>query len=214
VSAAQAQTLAGSESERTDQAVASAHVLVNPSAGILGVMAGKSSDRIGEGAVIVYVAQGAHAPVPQTISGVRTVVIPTTAQALAYGQAPATPQEAGMASLPAAVLNQAIAVKQHIAARLMKQNPSFFGVGVGQSLDNPKEAALVIYVDRRQVPATLTPVLSGLRVHYIIMERLHVTRSYATGLESHSRCMSRRSTPGTGATNPFGLHTAPRLEPF
>ena len=51
-------------------------------------------------------------------------------------------------SLPR-VLTQAIAAKQQIAQSLMKQNPAFFGVGVGQSLDDPKEAALVIYVDRR-----------------------------------------------------------------
>jgi len=37
----------------------------------------------------------------------------------------------------------------------MRHNPSFFAVGVGQSLDNPKEAALVVYVDRKQLPAQL-----------------------------------------------------------
>src|ERR1035437_9501352 len=94
-------------------------------------------------------------PAPSTVDGVRTLAIPTTARAVAYGAAPQTPLEAGAVSLPAAVLGQAVAVKSRDAGGLMKQNPAFFGVGVGQSLDNPKEAALVIYVDRKRVPAQL-----------------------------------------------------------
>ena len=73
----------------------------------------------------------------------------------------------------------------------MEQNPAFFGVGVGQSLDNPKEAALVIYVDRRMVPAQLPATLNGLRVRYVVMDRLHVTRSYAAQVERRSRCMAK-----------------------
>jgi hypothetical protein len=71
---------------------------------------------------------------------------------------------------------------------LMRQNPAFFGVGVGQSLDNPHEAALMIYVDRRNLPANLPPVLDGVRVRYIEMERLHVTRSYATTVRAAHQC--------------------------
>jgi hypothetical protein len=71
----------------------------------------------------------------------------------------------------------------------MQQNPAFFGVGVGQSLDNPKEAALVIYVDRRKVPAQLPATIDGMRTRYVVMDRLHVTRSYASPLQSRSHCM-------------------------
>ena len=106
-------------------------------------------------AVILYVDQGMNVSVPQTIDGVRTEVIPTTPQAVAAGTAPRSPLESGVSAVGIHVLNQAIAAKQQIAQSLMAQNPAFFGVGVGQSLDNPKEAALVIYVDRRQVPAML-----------------------------------------------------------
>ena len=73
----------------------------------------------------------------------------------------------------------------------MKQNPAFFGVGVGQSFDHPREAALVIYVDRKQVPASLPPTINGLRTRYIVMDRLHVTRSYLMGpAQSQTHCMS------------------------
>lgn len=211
--AAQVHTLSDAENTRTDQALTAARTLVNPSAGVLGVAAGKSSDHIGEGAINVYVDQGMNAPVPQMMNGLRTVVIPTTAQAMAYGTAPQTPLEAA-APLSAAVLNQAIAAQRQIASGLMKQHPAFFGVGVGQSLDNPREAALVIYVDRRQVPATLPPVINGLRVRYVIMERLHVTRSYATGLQARSRCMSRTLPAQPQAGDPFHLDRRTKLNLF
>jgi hypothetical protein len=84
-------------------------------------------------------------------------------------------------------------------------------VGVGQSLDNPKEAALVIFVDRQQVPAQLPATIDGLRVRYIIMDRLHVTRAYATGLQSRSRCMSHAVNLPADSNDPFHLHRAPRL---
>jgi hypothetical protein len=86
--------------------------------------------------------------------------------------------------------------KQQLAQNLMQQNPAFFGVGVGQSLDNPKEAALVIYVDRKNVPAQLPVTFGGMRTRYVVMDRLHVTRSYATPLRSRSHCMPHPAQPG------------------
>ena len=47
-------------------------MLVNPSAGILGVATGKSNDNAGEAAVILYVDQSMNISVPQTVAGVRT----------------------------------------------------------------------------------------------------------------------------------------------
>jgi hypothetical protein len=210
--AAQARSLTPAESTGTQDALPAARSLINPSAGILDVAAGKSSDRAGEGAVIVFVAPGATASVPDSVNGVRTVVIPTTAEALAQGTAPTTPHQAGpIPPLAPAILSQAVATKQQIAHSLMKQNPAFFGAGVGQSLDNPKEAALVIYVDRRQVPAQLPSTIDGLRVRYVIMDRLHVTRSYATGLMAHSRCSLHSAPARPSLTDPFSLKKLPAL---
>ena len=89
---------------------------------------------------------------PATVRRRRTVVIPTSAHAVAFGTAPLANSVAGDPPLEAAALNQAMAVKRQVARSLMAQNPAFFGVGVGQSLDNPREAALVIYVDRTRIP--------------------------------------------------------------
>ncbi len=194
--AAQARTLSGAEVDRAQPAFTQARALVNPSTGILGVAAGKSSDSAGQAAVIVYVDANLNATVPATIDGVRTVVIPATPQAVAAGTAPTSVLGLGaLPALPAAVVTQAIAVKQQIAQNLMRQNPAFFGVGVGQSLDNPKDAALVIYVDRSQVPGTLPATIEGLRTRYVVMERLHVTRAYARGVQRRSRCMIHPTSP-------------------
>jgi hypothetical protein len=70
----------------------------------------------------------------------------------------------------------------------MQQNSAFFAIGVGQSFDNPREAALVIYVDRAHIPAQLPATVSGIRTHYIFIDRLHVTRSYAAGFPTPHHC--------------------------
>jgi hypothetical protein len=214
VDAAQARTLSDAETGRAQQALAQARLLVNPAVGILGVATGKSSDHAGEGAVILYVDENmsatALAAVPAMVEGVRTLVVPTNAHAVAVGSAPQTPFEAGSAAaqtMPAAALSQAIATKQATARSLMQQNAAFFGVGVGQSLDNPKEAALVIYVDRKKVPAQLLAVVHGLRTRYVLMDRLHVTRSYAAATQSKLHCLPHPSTDktDTGVFDPLSL---------
>jgi hypothetical protein len=191
VTAAQARSLSDAEIVRVQQALSQARMLVNPSAGILGVGTGKSSDHSGEGAVTIYVDENMTVNAPAMVDGVRTVVIPTNARAVQVGSAPQTAFEstAAVPALSAAVLNSAVAIKQQIARRLMQQDSAFFGVGVGQSLDNPKEAALVIYVDRKRIPGQLPAALDGLRTRYVVMDRLHVTRSYAAPVQSSVHCM-------------------------
>jgi hypothetical protein len=188
IAAAQARTLNDAETARAQQALAQARMLVNSAAGVLGVATGKSSDHPGEAAVILYTDESRTVNAPSTVDGVRTVVIPTTARAVAYGSAPQTPFESYASSLSGAVLAQAVAIKNQAAANLMRQNPAFFGVGVGQSLDSPREAALVIYMDRNRIPAQLPVTVDGLRVRYIAMDRLHVTRSYEAAAPSRLHC--------------------------
>jgi hypothetical protein len=192
ISAAQGRTLKDAETARAQQALVQARMLVNSSTGILGVGTGKSSDHPGEAAVILYTDESRTVNVPATVDGVRTLAIPTTAHAVTYGSAPQNPFEAGVPALPASALAQAAAIKNQVAAGLMRQTPAFFGVGVGQSLDNPREAALVIYVDRNRLPAQLPATVDGLRTRYVVMDRLHVTRSYATPGPSRLHCMAHK----------------------
>jgi hypothetical protein len=191
VAEAQSRKLPQSEIDRGQQALQQARLLINPESGILGVDAGKSNDRPGEAAVLVYVDEAMNVNVPPTVDGVRTAVIPTDARAVAFGlTARLTPGvNFNFQSVPAAVVSQAIRIKQQIGPSLLRQNPAFFGVGVGKSLDSPREAALVIYVDRKKTPSELSPTVNGLRTRYVIMDRLHVTRSYAASAQSRSHCV-------------------------
>jgi len=193
IGSAQSMALSDAEITRGQQALFAARNLVNPARGILGVSMGKSSDRPGEAAVIVYVDGNAKDPVPLTIEGVRTVVIAATAEEVALGTAPLA-NDAIPEDLAGPMLAKARHVKQQAVRGLMRKNEAFFGVGVGQSLDNPREPALVIFVDRTRRPANLPQVIEGVRTRYILMDRLHVTRSYASGVMPAHRC-----TPGPAA---------------
>lgn len=188
VAAAQATPLSDEQIQRGQQAISAARQLVNPATGILGVSMGKSSDHPGEAAAIVYVDENASASVPPSIDGVRTVVIATNARAVSLGTAPLA-NNSGLLAMRGAALNQAIAIKRRVARSLMAKTPAFFGVGVGQSLDNPREAAVVVYLDRTRIPASLPQNIGGLRTRYIVMDRLHVTRSYATTVQSRRHCL-------------------------
>jgi hypothetical protein len=192
ISATQGLALSAAENARAQQALVQARMLVSSATGILGAAAGKSSDHPGEAAVILYTDQSRTVNVPDTVDGVRTLVIPSTARAVTYGAALQTPLEAGGVSLPSSALAQAVAVKSQTAAALMRQNPAFFGVGVGQSLDDPREAALVIYVDRNNIPTQMPSTVDGLRTRYVVMDRLHVTRSYAAAAPSKLHCMAHK----------------------
>lgn len=126
---------------------------------------------------------------------------------MAFGSAPQTAFETNaVPPLAGTAMNQAVVTKQQIAQSLLQQNPAFFGVGVGQSLDNPKEAALVIYVDRRKVPAQLPATFEGMRTRYVVMDRLHVTRSYAAPLQSRSHCMPHPAAVRPGSLNLLDLN--------
>ena len=188
VDAAQAAALPDREIERGQEALYTARSLVNPANGVLGVATGVSTDHPGEAAVLVYVSSAVRETVPSTIEGVRTVVIQTTPEAVAMGTAPLDNGSAN-ATLPPSALGRAVRVKDELAQNLMR-NPAFFGVGVGQSLDNPREPALIIYVDRNRLPGALPPTMNGVRTRYVVMDRLHVTRSYATGVISRRHCMA------------------------
>ena len=214
VASAQGRMLSDAETARGQQALAAARLLINPVAGILGVNLGKSSDHPGEAAVIVYVNENMQTSVPETVDGVRTLVIPSTPRAVTLGAAPMANSIAGAATVPAAQVTQAVNIKRQLARRLMQQNPAFFGVGVGQSLDNPREAALVIYVDRRRIPAELPQSLGGLRTRYVIMDRLHVTRSFAAPFEPKGHCMPHPAMRTTERFDPMNLSKPRSLNLF
>src|ERR1700677_5011849 len=165
-----------------------AALLTRPDNGILGIATGQSLDSPGEAAVIVYVDKNKPGiAVPRVIHGVRTLVIPTDAASMAAGTEPTTlPQVEGI-HVSAEVLRAAAAVQRQYAPRLMA-DPAFFGVGVTQSYDNPAEAALLVLVDLTKSPRSMPDVVGGLRVRYVHINRLHVTRSKFAPVQQAPRC--------------------------
>jgi hypothetical protein len=154
--------------------------IVDASKGIFGVAAGKSLDQPGQAAVLVYVDQSrvGSIAVPQTIAGLPTLVIPTTAGAVASGTAPTTSSITPGIHLPQATLQAAQAVQKQNAAQLMS-DPAFFGVGVAQSQDNPSEAALMVFIDRTRTPRSQPATVGGLRVRYRTTNPIKVNYSAA-----------------------------------
>jgi hypothetical protein len=152
--------------------------IVDASKGIFGVAAGKSLDQPGQAAVLVYVDQSrvGSVAVPQTIAGLPTRVIPTTAGAVASGTAPTTSSLTPGIHLPQATLAAAQAVQKQNAAQLMS-DPAFFGVGVTQSQDNPSEAALMVFIDRTRTPRSQPATVGGLRVRYRTTNAIKVNYS-------------------------------------
>ena len=183
------------ERERVETALPMAQLLLNPAAGIVRVGLAASKDHPGEGAIAVFIepsVNGAGVPsIPAVIGSVATVVLPANAPP---GETASQPRVASF--------NQVLAVKQRNAATLIKANPALFGVGVGQSLDNPADAALVLFVDRKKVAGKLPDTVDGQRVRTILMDRLHVTRSHGSPARSMSTCRMKASGFDSEAQEP------------
>jgi hypothetical protein len=189
IPSAQARFLNDAQSSQQQAALAAGRALVNPSIGILGIALGKSNDEPGSPSLIVYVDQNLAPVVPAAVEGVRTTVVPTTPRAVTLGSAPSTATSASLPPLSASAVASAMAAKHQVASKFMQRNAAFFAIGVGQSFDNPREGALVIYVDRQHIPAELPSTLYGVRTRYVFMDRLHVTRSYAASFPTTHHCV-------------------------
>jgi hypothetical protein len=198
-------TLSADELQRADAAMPLAQVLVNPSAGIERVGIGQSKDRPGTATLLFYVnppvyraavADGLSA-IPASIRFVTTSVLPVSA--LNSDRATAAAATAGAR---AASLSLALAVKRRLAASVLKPGSAIFGIGVGQSLDNPADAALVVFIDRTRFDGTLPQSLesSGQRIRMILMDRLHVTRAHGRPDSGGSACpvFRRQKSSGDG----------------
>jgi len=195
--------LPASELERVEAALPLAQQLQSVTAGIARVSGAASKDHPGEGAIAFFTEPSFNGALPATIDGLPTVSI------AAEGPSVNTqPRAASMAQLTA--------VKQRNAATLMKANPAIFGVGVGQSFDNPSEAALVLFVDGKKVSGNLPELIEGQRVRVILMDRLHVTRSHGTPSQAPGSCLvihdSRLTPTGLSDTVP-DLKFSPILLP-
>jgi hypothetical protein len=183
-------TLPTGERERAEAALPLAELLVNPTLGIarVGVVAGK--DHAGSAAIAFYIDTNPAkqtallAAIPPFVNGVPTAIFAASELNADPSNLPTQPRSGS--------LTLALAAKQRNAAALMKSNPAIFGVGVGQSLDNPGDAVVMLFVDRRKVAGKLPEAIDGQRVRVILMDRLHVTRSHGTPVRAAGSCSSSR----------------------
>jgi hypothetical protein len=131
---------------------------------VLGVGVGASVDSPGEAAILFYVDRSRLVErLPAVIGGVRTKIISQSPSlmerdAAASGRINVNPEE----------MAQASAVKERIAARLMR-DAAVFGVGVGVSEDSPGEAAIVLFIDRSK-RYTPPAVVGGVRTKIVRSE--------------------------------------------
>lgn len=110
---------------------------------VTGLDIGASKDNPSEAAVIVYVDH--HTAIPHVLSGVRTRIVSKSA----------------LPQMSHSQIVQALAIKQQNVEQLMS-NPAILAVGVGASLDDPSEPALLIHVQEgKQV--VIPPELDGIR---------------------------------------------------
>jgi hypothetical protein len=159
---------------------------------LLGTAAGASLDDPGHAALILYITPSSIGlPVPATIDGLRTQIIPTTAPAIAAGTAPSQPATPLGINLPAETIQHAERVADQSSAQIM-QDPAILGVGVAASLDRPTQPALLVLIELGQVPRNMPPTIRGLRVRYMSLQRFHVTRARSALRPQPSSCALRR----------------------
>lgn len=176
-------TLSADERQKADAAMPLAQALISAATGIERVGIGQSKDRPGTATIVFYVnlpvyqaaVASGSAPIPVSIRSVMTSIVPWSALAPDGGATTFATVNPSAASF-----KSALAAKERIAASLLNAGSAIFGIGVGQSVDNPLDAALVLFVDRNKFEGMLPQPLelSGQRIRLILMDRLHVTRAH------------------------------------
>jgi hypothetical protein len=174
--------LANAESVKNQNAAQ----LMSEHPAVLGVGVARSLDRTDRAAIVLFVRKGQLLvrPIPPDVSGVPTRVITVdslpqsgalTQQSTASfiktagAQAPANPSPQAFAA--------AKTVKEKYSPSLMKQ-PGILGVGVTSSLDNPSDAAILVFVEAGKSHNPIPLQLDGVRVRVKSTDKF---RAYSWG---------------------------------
>ena len=159
-------------------------LLSDPS--VLAIGVGRSLDRPNHAAIVVFVQKGQPLvrPVPHTVGGVLTRVVAapslnksgvldqqSTAELLKKSGLPerANPTPEQFAS--------ATSVKDKYSSSLVHQS-GILGVGVTSSLDNPSDAAIIVYVETGKSHSPIPLELDGVRVRVKYTDKF---RAYSWG---------------------------------
>lgn len=150
---------------------------------VSGVGVGNSADNSAESALVIFLSKQPSTPIPLQIDGVRTKVIfgsqfqPQTESAQAPSPVPA---------LAETQILRARTVKEQHAQELISAG-SILGVGVGASLDNPGEAAVVLFVEQGTSPA-IPAEIDGVRTRVVLTDRF---RTFNWGRRAQRSCSRR-----------------------
>jgi hypothetical protein len=161
-------------------------LLANPTVQALGF--GRSYDRPGDGAVLLFVGKGGVAAgMPHSLNGVPTRIIEgdewayrgllsdkETRQLLQ-----SVPQPQLMYELLPGQMQKALAVQAAHVAELLKQ-AGVLGVGISSSVDAPGEAALLVYVKHGALTDAIPAELDGVRT------RLRETGPFMAGKDDNA----------------------------
>jgi hypothetical protein len=143
---------------------------------------GDSLDRQGEAAIVLFVTkEESSQSFPQTIDGVRTRVVESSARpkssVLSVAEAATSisrPSSGGSAvGLTAPELRRASSVHSQRVEELLKLR-GVQGVGIGASSDHPGEAALIIFMIRGALQESIPAVLDGVRTKVRESSRFHL----------------------------------------
>ncbi len=160
-----------------------AQAIIVPGSGFLRAAPAAGKDHPDQAAIAFYLDPAAKAlpSIPASLAGIPTMLIQSS-----------RPSDTEVSAPPERSLALALAAKQKHAASLISPGSAIFGVGVGASLDNPAEAAVVLFVDRQKPHPDLPTLLDGQRVKVILMDRLHVTRAHGTPADAaHPGCLGQ-----------------------
>jgi hypothetical protein len=150
---------------------------------VANISVGQSDDNPKEPAILVFLRNRPHAPIPVQIDGVRTKLIHSSEF---QSQQAGVAQQLNAPKISDAEVLRAKAVKERHAQSMMS-NPVILGIGVGASQDSPGESAIVVFVEQGKHVAV--PVeIDGVRTRIAESDRF---RTFNWGKRTRNSCSRR-----------------------
>ncbi|GAC1435200.1 MAG: hypothetical protein NVS1B11_19810 [Terriglobales bacterium] len=117
--------------------------------------------------------QDVFAALKDPVTGATPSIVSVLQQHAISCPAASTAQANSVAIPEADVARATVAKNQHELA--IMADPAVIGVGVGESEDDPAEAAMIIYVDKQKVHAPIPPLIGNIRTRVVVADRFHST---------------------------------------
>jgi len=150
---------------------------------VANVSVGQSDDNPQQPAILIFLRNQSHVPIPVQIDGVRTKLIHSSEF---QSQWVTAAQQLNVPKISDAEIVRANAIKERHAQSMMS-NPAILAVGVGASQDSPGEPAVVVFVEQgKQVRVPVE--IDGVRTRIIETDRF---RTFNWGKRTVNSCSRR-----------------------